>query len=204
MKVPRLLTLALSLSLFGAAGAYANSLWGEYEGFAKAKLMVNNEEKTFGEADTPAFLVKGSAVLPVRVLSESLQALVKWDDAKKTVSIQKPNVHMFVAKKVDNDYSIKQPFGVVKKGDRLDFAVFAQVDNLQTPIYSFQISIYSPEGEQVATHEKVVNGQRESFWYPWPFNVTFNESGKYVVKFSIKQDESSAYTVVSEKVIGSE
>ncbi|TVY06729.1 stalk domain-containing protein [Paenibacillus cremeus] len=204
MKVQRLLTLALSLSLFGATGAVASSMWGDYEGFSKARVMINNEEKSFSDSDTPAFLIKGSAVLPVRVLSETLHALVKWDSSTNTVNIQKPNVHMFVAKKVDNDYSIKQPFGGVKKGDRLDFAVFAQVDSLKTPINSFKISIVSPSGEQVAVHEKVVGGQRESFWYPWPFNVTFSEAGNYVVKFSIKQDEGGDYTVVSEKVILSE
>ncbi|SCW38751.1 Copper amine oxidase N-terminal domain-containing protein [Paenibacillus tianmuensis] len=204
MKVPRLLPLVLSLSLFGTAGAFASSMWGDFEGFPKVKLMINNAEKPFKDGETPAFVAKGSAVFPVRMLSESLQALVKWDDAAKTVSIHKPNVHMFVAKKVNDDYSIKQPFGAVKKGDRLDFAVFAQVDSLTTTISSFKISIHAPNGEQVAVHEKAVNGQKESFWYPWPFNVTFAESGNYVVKFSIKPDERSDYTVVSEKVIAAE
>lgn len=201
MKVPRLLTLMLSLSLFGTAGVYASSMWGDFEGYVKAKVMINNAERPFQNGETPAFLIKGSTVLPVRALSDSLQALVKWDDASKTVSIYKPNVHMFVAKKVDNNYSITQPFGGVEKGDRLDFAVFAQVDNLKIPIHSFKISIVSPGGEEVGIHEKVVGGQRESFWYPWPFNVSFNESGNYVVKFSIKESETSSYAIVSEKLI---
>ncbi|UUZ85753.1 copper amine oxidase N-terminal domain-containing protein [Paenibacillus sp. P26] len=204
MKVPRLLTLVLSLSLFGTAGAFASSMWGDYEGYAKARVMINNNEKTFADGETPAFLIKGSTVFPVRLLSESLQALVKWDNASKTIEIHKPNVHMFVAKKVNDDYSISKPFGGVKKGDRFDFAVFAQVDSLTTPISSFKISIVSPSGEVVASHEKAVNGQKESFWYPWPFNVSFNETGNYVVKFSIKPDDASDYTVVSEKVILSE
>lgn len=201
MKVPRLLTLMLSLSLFGTTGVYASSMWGDFEGYVKTKVLINNAERPFKDGETPAFLIKGSTVLPVRALSDSLQALVKWDDASKTVSIYKPNVHMFVAKKVNDDYSISQPFGGVKKGDRLDFAVFAQVDSLTIPIHSFKISIISPSGEEVAVHEKVVGGQRESFWYPWPFNVSFDESGKYVVKFSIKDSKTSSYTVVSEKLI---
>ncbi len=68
--------------------------------------------------------MKGSAVVPARILSDTLQSIVKWDNGSRTVSVYKPNVHMFVAKKVEDDYSIKQPFGGVKKGDRLDFAVF--------------------------------------------------------------------------------
>ncbi|MCS7459369.1 copper amine oxidase N-terminal domain-containing protein [Paenibacillus doosanensis] len=204
-KVPRMLTLVLSLSLFGATGAMASSVWGEFEGYSKVKTVINDVEKQFTDSEVPAFLVKGSAVLPVRALSESLQALVRWDNNTKTVSVYKPNVHMFVAEKVNDDYSIKSPFGRVPKGKKIDFAVFAQVDSMKTPFYSFKISIETPSGEQaVAPHEKVVNGQKENFWYPWPFSVSFDEAGDYVIKFSIKLDEDGDYTVVSQKVIVSE
>ncbi|WP_248926529.1 stalk domain-containing protein [Paenibacillus hamazuiensis] len=205
MKVRRALVLAFALSLLGTASVTASSLWGDFEGFSRAKLYINNVEKQFSDGETPAFLVKGSAVLPVRMLADSLQALVKWDNANKTVNVFKPNVHMFVAKEVGKDYSVKQPFGKVKKGDTIDFAVFAQVDSLDTSISSFKISIETPSGEQaVAPHEKAVGGEKDSFWYPWPFTVTFSESGNYIVKFSVKLDDSSDYVVVSKKVIVSE
>ncbi|TDF96585.1 stalk domain-containing protein [Paenibacillus piri] len=204
MKVPRLLTIVLSLSLFGATGAFASSMWGDYEGFAKIKMLVNDVEKPFADNETPAFIIKGNSVFPVRMLSESLQTLVRWDNGSKTISVFKPNVHMFVAEKVNDDYSVKSPFGKVPKGKKIDFAVFAQIDSLKTPFYSFKISIDSPSGEQVAAHEKVVNGEKENFWYPWPFNVSFGETGEYVIKFSVKLDEGGDYTVVSKKVIVSE
>ncbi|OXM85936.1 stalk domain-containing protein [Paenibacillus rigui] len=207
MKVPRLrvLTLVLSLSLFGTAGTLASSMWGDYEGFSKIKMVINDVEKQVADGDAPAFLIKGNTVFPVRVLSESLQSLVRWDNNSKTVSIYKPNVHMFVAEKVNDDYSIKSPFGRVPKGKKIDFAVFAQVDSLKTPFYSFKIAIETPSGEQaVAPHEKIVNGQKENFWYPWPFSVAFNEAGEYTITFSIKLDENGDYTVVSKKVIVSE
>jgi len=204
-KVPRMLTLVLSLSLFGATGAMASSLLGEYEGFSKIKVTVNDVEKKFADNETPAFLVKGNAMFPVKVLSDSLQSLVRWDNASKTASVYKPNVHMFVAEKVNDDYSVKSPFGRVPKGKKIDFAVFAQVDSLKTPFHSFKISIETPSGKQAAEpHEKIVNGQKENFWYPWPFSVSFSEAGDYVIKFSIKLDEGSDYTVVSQKVIVSE
>lgn len=207
MKVPRLrvLTLVLSLSLFGTAGTLASSMWGDYEGFSKIKMVVNDVETQIADGDTPAFLIKGNTVFPVRMLSESLQSLVRWDNNTKTVSIYKPNVHMFVAEKVNDDYSIKSPFGRVPKGKKIDFAVFAQVDSMKTPFYSFKIAIETPSGEQaVAPHEKIVNGQKENFWYPWPFSVDFSEAGEYVITFSIKLDEGGDYTVVSKKVIVSE
>lgn len=202
MRMSRVLTLVLSFSLLGAAGAVASSIWGDFEGYPKAKVLINDWEKSFDDGETPAFLIKGRAVLPVRAISDSLNALVKWDNASKTVAIYKPNVHIIVAKKVDNDYSIKQPFGGVKKGDQLDFAVFAQVDSLKTPISEFRITIDSPSGQQVAYHEKAVNGGKESFWYTWPFNVSFDEAGQYTVKFAV--NDGGGYTVVSEKAIVSE
>ncbi|WP_159887669.1 stalk domain-containing protein [Paenibacillus puerhi] len=201
MKVPRLLTMVLSLSLFGTAGVLASSAWGDFEGYAKVRLLVNDEERAFSSDEVPSFLVKGSAVLPARVLSETLQSIVKWDNGSKTVSVYKPNVHMVVAKTVGDDYSIQKPFGGVKKGDRLDFAVFAQVDGLKTSIYSFRIAIVSPGGEQVKAREEIVDGPKNSFWYTWPFNVTFSESGPYKVVFSIKPSADSDYVVISEKSI---
>ncbi|TBL78233.1 stalk domain-containing protein [Paenibacillus thalictri] len=205
MKARRMLVLALTLSLLGTATVAASPLWGDYEGFSKAKVYINNVEKQFADGDAPAFLIKNNAMIPVRALADSLQSLVKWDNANSTINIYKPNVHMIIASEVDKDYSIKKPFGKVKKGDTLDFAVFAQVDSLNTSISSFKISIETPTGEQaVAPHEKTVGAQKDNFWYPWPFTVTFSKAGNYKVKFSVKLDDSSDYTVVAEKVIVSE
>ena len=202
MKVKRLITLTLVPLLLGSATVFAGSLWGEYEGYSKIKLMVNGEERTFNKAEVPPFLVDGSAVVPVDGLENVWQALVKWDKPSMTLSVYKPDVHMFVARDVSTDYSIKQTFGKVKKGEKIGFVVFAQVDNLKTNIHSFKISIVSPSGQQVGEpHIGTLPERKESFWYPWPFNVTFDEAGKYIVKFSIKLDEASDYTVVSEKEI---
>ncbi len=55
MKVPRLLTMVLSLSLFGTAGAFASSMWGDFEGYSKVRLMVNDKERSFGSDETPSF-----------------------------------------------------------------------------------------------------------------------------------------------------
>jgi hypothetical protein len=204
MKVPQLLTLALSLSLFGATAALAGSLWGDYEGFSKIKMLVNGSERQFTDGEAPALLIKGNAVLPARELSESLHAMLRWDNAKQTISVYKPNVNLLVSENVSTD-SIKMPFGRVPKGKKIDFAVFAQVDSLKTPYYSFKISIESPSGEQaVEPHEKVASEQKENFWYSWPFTVSFKEQGDYKVKFSIKLDKGEDYTVVSEKVIVAE
>ncbi len=151
-------------------------------------------------------MVKGKAMVPVDALSESLHSLVKWEPSTQTVSVYKPNVSIFTALEVSKDYSIKQLFGKVKTGDTLDFVVFAQVDNMKTSFHSFKISIESPSGKEVVEpHVKVIAGEKESFWYPWPFyKVNFAESGKYTIKFSIKPDQNSDYTVIAEKTIVSQ
>lgn len=203
MKVRRLLILTLVLSMFGSISVFASSLWGDYEGFEKIRVFINNNEKSFSDNETPAISVKGKPVVPLNTLADSLHSLVKWDASSQTMSVYKPNVHLFAAKEVTKDYTVKQPFGKVKTGDTIDFVVFAQVDNMKAPFHSFKITLVSPTGKEVAPpHEKVINGEKDSFWYPWPFyNVEFSETGEYKIKFEMKLDANSDYTVVAEKAI---
>lgn len=204
MKGKRLVVLTLLFTVLGAGIAYAGSPWGDFQGFTKVKVTVNRNDAASG--DVPAFVIAGRAVLPMRDLTDSLQALLRWDDTNKTAEIYKPNVHMFVAKDVNKDYAIKQPFGKVKRGDKIDFVVFAQVDSLATPIYSFKMEIIQPDGSVLRSSDpELLSDDKDSFWYPWPFSgVTFDAYGDYKVRFLMKLEEKDNYTVVSEKVIKSE
>jgi len=205
MKMKRLLLVSCSLFLLGTATAFAGSLWGEYGGYSIARVMVNGQEVGGADSDVPPIIINGSTMLPVRAVSDALHALVEWNDAAKTVSIYQPNVHMFVARGVDNsDYSIKQSFGKVKQGEAVKFTVFAQVDNLKANIDSFKISIETPGGTPTAEQTESLNAGKDSFWYTAPFSVSFDEEGSYTVKFSVKLAGNSDYTVVSEKQIVSE
>ncbi|GAA3407238.1 stalk domain-containing protein [Paenibacillus hodogayensis] len=204
MKMKRLAALTATLVVLGAGIVYAGSPWGEYQGYTKVRVQVNNTEVPAG--DVPAFMIDGRVVLPLRELSDSLNAIVKWDDASKTAYLYKPNVHMFVAKDIAKDDSPKTPFGKVSKGNKLDFVVAAQVDSLTTPIQSFKIDLVSPEGAIIrSTNAVTLQGGKDSFWYSWPLeSVTFDSTGKYKVQFKIKLDDAHEYSVVSEKTIVSE
>jgi hypothetical protein len=207
MKVQRLLTLMIVFFVLSTGVAAAGSLWGDFDGFSKARVYVNDVEQSFSDSDVPAFITHGKTVLPLRTLADSLQALVKWDNSNKTVSLYKPNVHMFLVYGISKDLeTLKQPFGKVNRGDTLNFFVYSQVDNLKTNIRSIKISIKTPSGDDAAAPVvKSIDGYTESFWYPAPFtDVTFSEYGKYTVQFAMKQEDSSEYTVVSEKQIVSE
>ncbi|WJH33119.1 copper amine oxidase N-terminal domain-containing protein [Paenibacillus sp. CC-CFT747] len=204
MKAKRVAVLICVFSMLFTATVFADSLWGSYEGYSKAKVRINGSDVAFPEGDVPAFVMNGRTVLPLRQLTDSLQAMVKWDNDAKTADIYKPNVHMFFAQDVSNkDYSLQKPFAKVDQGKTVNFVVFSQVDNLKLHVDGFKISITAPSGEEAAPALEVpLDTNEESFWYPWPFKVNFTQKGNYTVKFSFLLNNE--YTVVSQKVIVSE
>ncbi len=195
----------LMFFVLSTAAVVASSIWGDFKGYNIARLIVNEETMEFGDTDVPPLIVDGKTVLPLRAVSDALQALVKWDNSNKTAYLYKPNVHMFFTTEVRKDSAIV-PFGVVERGKEADFIVFAQVDNLKTSINSVRVSVVSPSGKSVITPVvKSISESKESFWLKVPlYGVSFNEAGTYVVKFAMKQDGSNDYSVVSEKQIQSE
>lgn len=203
MKASKLLILTVAISVLGAGAVAAGSPWGDFKGNPVVKVQVNEVELAAG--DVPAFTIDGQTVVPVDQLGPALQALVRYDAENNVVDVYKPNVHMLVGKEVDKNGSVKQSFGKVLKGDKVTFVVFAQVDNLLTGIHAFKIEIADPNGATVASSDTTVLQQEtDSFWYPWPFEVTFNTYGKYHVKFLMQLTEDAPFTVVSEKVINAE
>lgn len=203
MKLKRLAALTATLVVLGAGIVYASSPWGDYQGYDKVRVLINNEEVSTG--DVPAFMIDGRVVLPLRELADSLQTIVNWDESSKTAYMYKPNVHMFVAKELAKDDSPKTPFGKVSKGNKLDFVVTAQVDSLTTPIQSFKIDLVSPEGAIIRTTNAVtLQDSQDSFWYSWPLEgVSFDSVGTYKVQFKIKLDDVHDYSIASEKTITS-
>jgi hypothetical protein len=207
MKAKRIIVLTLTFSLIFAASVYADSLWGSFEGYSIAKINVNNSEVYIGDKEVPGLVIKGTTVLPLRKVAESLHAIVKWDDTNKTANIYKPNVDLFVARSVSkqkDEYSMTSLFGKVTRNTTMKFVVFAQVDNLKTNVSGFKISIVAPNGELATdSKESTIDNSPESFWFQWPFEVNFSQKGNYLVTFSFK-DENGDYSEVSEKTIVSE
>lgn len=203
MRFKRPLVLTLAFSLLAAGGVFADSIWGSYEGFAKAKLIVNDTEVKIPDGTAPSFVINGTTMVPLRQAADALHAIVKWDDTNKTVNIYKPNVSMFVAKEVaTKDYSVKQPFGKVTAGETMNFVVFAQVDNLKTSVTGLRITVEDPSGNEVDSKKESLAQPGDSFWYTWLFKVKFADKGNYKVKFELEQD--GRYTTVEEKLITSE
>ncbi|WP_438433470.1 stalk domain-containing protein [Gorillibacterium sp. sgz500922] len=204
MKAKRLLVLLTTFSLLFGASVYAESQWGDYEGFSKVKLRLDGAEVKVGDNDTPAVLMKERTMLPLRYVAQSLHTLVKWDPATQTVDLNRPDVHMMFAQDVADDLTtIRKPFSKVAQGRAGDFYVFVDAAGVTLPVEGFKITVYSPSGEAVAskTVNEVPPNSDESFWYLWKVNVNFAQKGDYVVKFAFQY--KGELTVVSEKTITS-
>ncbi|WP_409341174.1 stalk domain-containing protein [Paenibacillus sp. MBLB4367] len=201
MQAKRLIILCVAFMLLCTATVFADSMWGTYNGYEKAKVYVNDSE--LKEGSVPAIVMNGSTLLPLRQVANSLDAIVKWDNDKKTASIYKPNVHMFIAEEVGKNYSLKNPFSIVDYGITRSFDVFAQIDNLKTSANRVKITIVSPGGETVGTVEDALSGSAESFWYTAHYKIKFAEKGNYAVKFAIIDGDGNE-SVVSQKSILSE
>ncbi|MFD0869812.1 Copper amine oxidase N-terminal domain [Chlamydia abortus] len=202
-KSKRIVILTTLIFTLGTVTAFGESLWGSYEGYSKARVFINDNQINVPQDDVPAFIINGRTVLPLRLLAESLQATVSWDNKTQTAKIYKPNIHMFVSLDVDKDYTIKKPFGKVAHGETRNFVVSTQVDTLKMKPSGFKITIEAPNGELATDAVEVpLEESSESFWYTWPFKVSFTQAGNYTVNFSLLVN--GEYTVVSKKTIVSE
>lgn len=193
--------MTLALSMLAAGVVTADSKWGSFEGYPKAKFFVNNKEIPVPEGGVPAFVIDGSTVLPLRQVADAMQAIVKWDNTDKTAYIYKPNVSMFVAQDVSSN-TVKKTFGKVDVGKSMSFVVFVQADNLQVNASGLKITIEDPYGAEVGTATAALDTPRDNFWFTSPFEINFTESGNYKIKFALNVDGS--YTTVAEKLIVSE
>ncbi|CAH0120040.1 MULTISPECIES: stalk domain-containing protein [unclassified Paenibacillus] len=184
MKARRVILLALAFSLMGGSLMFADSV------SQKVRLLVNGQESSEG-----GILVNGKAYIPVKQISDSLQAMVDWDENAKKVTVYKPNVHMLT-------FSGKDIFGIVKKGEKKKFNVLVSGDNMVADVDSFRVSITDPAGKSTTIQELNVKEKTEYFTFQTEELVyDFAATGKYTVGFYIKQSKTSDYVLVSEKVI---
>lgn len=193
MNIRKMLLCALALSMVGGATIGANEAYQTWKG-KKVRVTINGDEISGG-----ALQIDGKTYLPLRSVSDTLQALIKVDSNSETVNIYKPNVHLLP---FYGDKNAMKPFGTVKKG-QYEFFVFAQVDNLRTKARSIKTTIVDPNGETVETQVyKLSDDTGDVFWYTTsPIKMDFKLTGQYKVKFYIKQMEDSEYELVSEKAI---
>jgi len=191
MNIRKIALCILALSLVGGAAAGAEEVVQTWKG-KKVGVAVNGVP-----LDGGGIQIDGRTYLPVRALSDTLQALIKA--SPDTVHIYKPNVHLLL---FTGDKNAMKPFGNVYQGT-YEFYVFAQVDNLQTRAHSIKTTVVDPSGQTVDTQVyKMTEENRDMFWYTTsPFKIDFKSTGQYKVKFYIKQTEENEFELISEKAI---
>ncbi|HZG75318.1 MAG TPA: copper amine oxidase [Paenibacillus sp.] len=191
MKIRNIALGVLALSLVGGATAGADEVIQTWKG-KKVRVEVNGSE-----LDGGGIQIDGKTYLPIRALSDTLQALLKANP--DGVHINKPNVHLLL---YTGDKNAMKPFGNVYQGTH-EFAVFVQVDNLQTKAHSLKTTVVDPQGQTVDTLVyKMTDENRDNFWYATsPFKIDFKSTGQYKVRFYIRQTEDSEFELLSEKAI---
>lgn len=195
MRLKRSMVLALVLFLFSGMTVFADDVYEYYKG-KQVKILVNNQE-----ISSKGLIIEdknggAKTMLPLRSIANTLQALVSFDNSTQTVNVYKPNVHMaFQAKD-------KSVFSVVTRGE-YEFAVFSQIDSLQTKVSDVKVEVEDPYGNVVASKEKELTDNKESFWWAPTISVNFKFSGDYAVRFYMKTSPGSDYVLVSEKMITS-
>ncbi len=193
MKWKRLFILITALSIFSTVTIAADDVWESYKA-KKMKVTWNGKEI----APSAVQLADGKKMLPASEISNSVQALVKFDESTDTLHMYKPNVHIFLQQIIRDEV---KPFGNVAKG-KYEFSIFSQVDNLLTPVHSFMITVEDPYGEIVYHTENVLEEQKDNFWFVTPtIKLDFKYTGKYKVKYAMKISEDASYQTVAEKVI---
>lgn len=186
MKFRKVVILLLLLSLWGGTMLFADSAT------HKVRVVINSLDQ-----DDGGIVSEGKTYLPLRQLATSMQAIVEWDNQNKRATVYKPNVHMFL-------FQNNAVFGNVAKGYQGKFKVFAQIDNLKTDIAAVKVSIFDPYGKEKVIQTEAVNTTKDNFWYATDeIEYKFESSGKYPIRFFVKQKGSDEWTAVSEKLISS-
>ncbi|TCZ77695.1 hypothetical protein E0485_09430 [Paenibacillus albiflavus] len=207
MKVRRIIVLTLIILVGGVTSAVADTLWGTYRDYAKVRVIVNGEDKTPINSNISPIKMDGSTMLPIDLVIDSFGPLMHWDATKQTLELNKPDVSLMIAKefisKKDEIFSLKYPFSGVKKGSVIDFVVLVQVENLKVNWTNVEVALYSPNDIKIVYfNTEMKPGKEESFYLPVDMkNVSFEESGDYIVRVSFKTVDSDKYTVVSQKRI---
>ncbi|MDF2856746.1 MAG: hypothetical protein K0Q87_2597, partial [Neobacillus sp.] len=93
----KVLIITSIICLFSSTVAFAASVNGSFAGFPIANVIVNDDKLT---PNVPGIVVQGSTMLPAKAIAESLNAVVTWDQATMTASIQKPDVNIVFADEI--------------------------------------------------------------------------------------------------------
>lgn len=201
MKFRRLLLVATALTFLGAATVVASDGFEWYKG-KKMKVNVNGE--TLNSSAMILNVDKESKkMIPIEDVANILQAVVKWDESTQTVSITKPNAHIFLL--TPQGDSSEGMFAKVYYDETSVFSILVHLDSV-AEAHSLKFEIVDPTNTVVYRSEgKAKEPDGGMIWHRTPKNITmkFKHLGKYTVKVYLQPDEKSEYFLVAEKAFES-
>lgn len=179
MKWRRVAIFVTIFSLMGGSLLFADSS-------QKVRLLLNGTEVEDG-----GYVLDGKTYIQAR----DLNGLIEYNDSTKTVTFNRPNVHMFL-------FADETVFGDIKKTGKLKFNVFSQIDNLNSDISAVRVSITAPDGSTKVIQTSDIKEQRDTFWFRTEdYTYDFKTEGKYTVGFYMKLSSGSDFSLVAEKGI---
>lgn len=186
----RVLILTLLLAVVGTVAAFADDI---YETIKAKKVNITLN----GNSLDGTLQANNDLLVPVKKNSEALHVIVEQKGS--SVEVYKPNYHMFFFTVVND--RLHNTFGWSEVGKTVNFAIFAQVDNLHKTVQNVKYEVFDPNGKSIYNLIDKVN-QSDNFFHVTPtMSMKFEEVGEYTVKAYIQFDERGEYYLVSEKAL---
>ena len=183
--------MALCLLLVSGVVVFAASVNGEYAGLPVVKVKVNGQTL---ETDTPAVVLDGRTLLPVRAIAENLGAVVSWDQKTLTASVLKPDIQLLFVSEVTekgDGLSLTKPYSsvtVVKNSVNVYFSVGA----MEKKGYDYRIVVKNPSGTVISiaeTQSTIIDENGIDGYVKFP-GITFETAGNYAFEFQFKHNGS--------------
>ena len=203
-KMKRIIIICITLILLSTGFVYAISSDGVFEGFPVVNVKINGETL---KSDVPGVIIQGRTVLPARAISESLNAVVSWDQSTMTASINKPSAHIIFCESVTADkngsWTMNDAgFGAIQSiGKDRWLYIYTEIGPMEKQLYKQRILIKDPQGEPIKTSEAqehvIDNYGTMDTWYIT--DITFPIPGQYKVQLQVMFNGS--YQSIGEAII---
>lgn len=171
---------------------FAAAVNGSFNGYPIVNVTLNGDKVS---SPVPAVVLNGSTMLPTRAIAESLNCVVKWDQATMTAKIIKPNVNMvfFYEQTAESDGSWNLT-NVGCSNDTLGQDKYAnfyiEVGPMDNTEYEYRIAAYDPSGKILSTSpsSSTVFNEEGTMIVTSIDNLTYSIPGEYVFRFQMKFD----------------
>lgn len=142
---------------------------------------------------------------------ETLNARVIFDEPNKQIQLIKPNAQIITTTNIKIEKEklfFEGVFGKVKLGDKLDFMVYSEIENLPAGVKNFRLHIVGPEqgvaleGFDVSPPPDIASTDKTNATSIFSVsNANFKQPGIYKIKLQMKLEKEEVFYTIAEKNI---